>query len=783
MRRLLILLAVPLIIQAQSIVGEWSSYTSIISHRELTQVGDFIYIASPGGLVEFNKTSSKFKVYSPNDGLSFTDINCLGLDELGDIWLGMSSPNGEVNIWSPVTRQCKKVINAAELREELTLISAITFTADKAYVAYQKNITWGIMYFRNDKNEYTYIDFCENFPAEFFKINNLVAINNTLWVATDAALFFADSLENFPKGPNNWKVVDLIGQGNITSIIEYDEEVICSCGNYIYGIKGSSAVVVDSLASSIVQLTEDQDGKLIAATTGGIYRLIDGAWQAISYNAVNQLYIDDDGIIWGATNSKGLLKINDGGEKFFIPNSLLDNGNTSLYVENGKLVAASNSGISLQTDNGWYNLVKSYDYVGINDHSSADWNYQVADTIAYVVTTQIYTILKRGEDYFASLYGSYLSGPRGGGLLRFNLDDLENYVVYDTTGGKLAGSAGYGGRDDYLGIAYMALDNQNNLWIANQYAQNDSFIAVLTPDDRWVHFSGRESGNYLNYLVTSIAFDAAGRVWFASEATSEPPGSNGGIAVLDYNNTLFDKSDDQWYRVTTSDGLASNMVYSLAFDLENKLWIMTAGGIQSASVSESFPARVFDAIDYAALTNIAFAKECRIKVDGLNNKWITTVNSGVKLYTYNGIWLNDKEGFTSKNSGLLSDNILDVAFDPPRGLVYISTDKGISVYKSPYAYYGNQYQKPNTFPSPFRIPADQPLTIDGLLQDSEVKIMLLDGTFIRHLDPRDGEVAGQQAYWDGRNEQGKLVSSGVYIFVAYTPDGDTITGKIAVVRH
>ena len=251
MRRLLILLAVPLIIQAQSIVGEWSSYTSIISHRELTQVGDFIYIASPGGLVEFNKTSSKFKVYSPNDGLSFTDINCLGLDELGDIWLGMSSPNGEVNIWSPVTRQCKKVINAAELREELTLISAITFTADKAYVAYQKNITWGIMYFRNDKNEYTYIDFCENFPAEFFKINNLVAINNTLWVATDAALFFSDSLENFPKGPNNWEVVHLIGQGNITSIIEDDEEVICSCGNYIYGIKGSSAVVVDSLAGCV----------------------------------------------------------------------------------------------------------------------------------------------------------------------------------------------------------------------------------------------------------------------------------------------------------------------------------------------------------------------------------------------------------------------------------------------------------------------------------------------------------------------------------------------------
>jgi len=182
------------------------------------------------------------------------------------------------------------------------------------------------------------------------------------------------------------------------------------------------------------------------------------------------------------------------------------------------------------------------------------------------------------------------------------------------------------------------------------------------------------------------------------------------------------------------------------------------------------------------LTSVAFAKECRIRVDDLNNKWITTVGMGVKVYTYNGIWLNDVEGFTTHNSGLLSNTVLDVAFNNQKGLVYIATSKGISIYKSPYAVYGKQYRSLKIFPSPYRIPDQQPMIIDGLLQDSEVKIMTIDGTFIRHLTSLKGEVIGQQAFWDGKDHRGRYVSSGVYLCLAYTKDGDTTVGKIAVIR-
>jgi flagellar hook assembly protein FlgD len=83
---------------------------------------------------------------------------------------------------------------------------------------------------------------------------------------------------------------------------------------------------------------------------------------------------------------------------------------------------------------------------------------------------------------------------------------------------------------------------------------------------------------------------------------------------------------------------------------------------------------------------------------------------------------------------------------------------------------------------PFKIPSSQPLVIDGLLQNSEVKITTIEGTFIRHLYPRSGAVIGQQAFWDGKSHNGDYVSSGVYLCFAYTLEGKEIVEKIVVVR-
>jgi len=769
---------------AQNIVGEWDSYTSTLTVRDIEVLGYDIYCATAGGLLEYKLTTGEFLTYKVKDGLASVDIRCLSRDHLGRLWLGANAPVGEIDIWDPAQNKVVRHFGKNFFGEALTTISDITIMGNKAYAAYQQNMDWGILYFKLTDGDFEYQDFYPNFPMEFSQINRLALVRDTLWVLTSSGVLFADITQTNLKDVNAWRNVTFNTAADFTDLIDFNGIVVAG-GDDLYRIRGTVASLwQENLGGSIRAIVQDSYRQLIAGTNQGVYRLGNNQiWSRLTNAAVICLNAEY-GLI-GGTEYAGIWFDDGTGGQCEIPNTLLDNIYTALYVEDdGKLVAATNRGISFQTDQGWYNVKKEYSGVKISEHADDNWKHFVCDTIAYSLTGRSYSLVKRNDgEYFVSLFGAYLWGERGGGLLRFSPTELASYIVYDTVGGKLAGSAGHGGADDFLAVAMLAMDDQQNLWIANQFAQNDSVVALLTPGDRWYHFGKSESNDYLSYLITSIAFDQKGRVWFGAEANQGSTPSNGGIAVLDYNGTLAEKSDDKWYWVSTTDGLAHNSVYALAFDQEDNLWIMTAGGIQRAVVAADFSNRRLASIDSPLLTNIAFSKECRIKVDGMNNKWITTVEAGVKVYTYNGVWLNDVEGFTTDNSGILSNSVQDVAFYPPDGRVFFATTKGISVYRSPFAYYGEKYRSPRLFPQPFKIPASRPLVIDGLLQNSQVKIMLLDGTFIRHLTAANGGVVGQQALWDGRDQQGNLVSSGIYIFLAYTKEGDSTKGKIAVLRR
>lgn len=784
--KILSVLFLPVWLMGQSIVGEWDSYTSLLTIRDILVQPTQIYGASSGGLVAFNRSDASFNVYGLSDGLSKVDITSIAEDNNGKIWLGMSSPDGAINIWNPETKTVEKIFDETILRENLTSVSSIVFYEDQAFVAYQQNVDWGILHFKQNGNSYEYKDFYNNFPAEFSSINALNVIKDTLWISTGSGLIYTDLNHTDFKPDTVWKNVPFYGSDNVANAVIYNGKIVANSGSTIYNV-ADQTIVSNTLNRTIRSLTVDSNGRLIVSTSTGVFQLnADQSWTQISSDDVLKIVIGSDNTLWGGTAAKGLWHFDTDAGKYYTPNTLLDNIYTTLFVDdNGQLVAGTNSGISFYTDKGWYNIHKEYYGVKIHDHSEDNWNYFVADTIAYTLSGRIYTLLKRKSDgdYFASLYGAYLSAERGGGLLRFNPNDLANYTVYDTTNGKLAASAGRGGNDSFLGIACLALDESENIWIANQYAQNDSVVAVLAPDDKWYHFSIAESHGYLSYHITSIEFDSKGRIWFGALAHSSAVApSNGGIIVLDYNETLGDKSDDEWRWISTSDGLENNSVFELRFDREEQLWIMTAGGIQQATVASNFPTAYFSRIESAVLTSIPFAKECRIRVDGMNNKWIATVGSGVKVYTHDGVWLNDVEGFTTNNSEILDNTILDIAFDSPRGLTYLATTKGISIYKSPYASYGDRYKALKIFPSPYKIPSAEPMVIDELLQESEVKIMTLDGTVVRKLTSSNGNVFGQQAFWDGRDENGHLVSSGIYLCLAFTPEGDATVAKFAVVR-
>jgi hypothetical protein len=70
--------------------------------------------------------------------------------------------------------------------------------------------------------------------------------------------------------------------------------------------------------------------------------------------------------------------------------------------------------------------------------------------------------------------------------------------------------------------------------------------------------------------------------------------------------------------------------------------------------------------------------------------------------------------------------------------------------------------------------------IDGLVENSTVKVLGIDGTLVREIASPGGRVG----FWDGRDMNGKEVGSGVYVLVAYSSDGSRVAkGKVAVVHR
>ncbi len=66
------------------------------------------------------------------------------------------------------------------------------------------------------------------------------------------------------------------------------------------------------------------------------------------------------------------------------------------------------------------------------------------------------------------------------------------------------------------------------------------------------------------------------------------------------------------------------------------------------------------------------------------------------------------------------------------------------------------------------------------MANSSLKILTIDGKLVREIKTPGGRIG----FWDGKDDRGNVVASGVYVLVGFTEDGSqTGTGKVAVIRR
>lgn len=321
---------------------------------------------------------------------------------------------------------------------------------------------------------------------------------------------------------------------------------------------------------------------------------------------------------------------------------------------------------------------------------------------------------------------------------------------------------------NYTRVGAVAFDANGVVWFANDYATN--VMKYITPQG--------VVGNYdvgfgtLSTQKILVSNQNTNQKWVL--VSRDDQGSSC-LFVFDDGGTLTTTADDKKRKFAffvDQDGkvLTPNFTWTMTQDHDGAIWIGTSSGLIVANNPENIFALNYhfeqikiprndgtDEADYL-LANEGINV---IKVDAINRKWIGTNSSGVFLVSADGTEII--EHFTTENSPLPSNTILSIAINSQSGEVFFGTDNGIVSYQSDTAEGREDFSEIRAYPNPVRENFTGLITIAGLLDNTNVKIVDMAGNLIYTTTSN-----GSLATWDGLRSDGKLVSTGVYFAICTT---------------
>lgn len=247
------------------------------------------------------------------------------------------------------------------------------------------------------------------------------------------------------------------------------------------------------------------------------------------------------------------------------------------------------------------------------------------------------------------------------------------------------------------------------------------------------------------------------------------------------------------------ENMPTDFATALAIDNRNQLWIGTFRGLRVLYNTSGFFTDDNIRVDEIIIEEDGIAKELLfqqfitdIEVDGANNKWIGTADSGLFYFSSDG--QETIFHFTTDNSPLPSNIINDVSLDQNNGIVYIATSNGLVSYRSggssPLEDLKDAYAYPNPVRPGFDI-VEQRVKIKGISENINIKITDIEGNLVAEAQSRTNqrysgfnlEIDGGTAFWNGKNLANNIVASGVYLVMLSDLDTfETRVLKLMVVR-
>ncbi|MFL1012453.1 type IX secretion system anionic LPS delivery protein PorZ [Flavisericum labens] len=769
----------PLLVFAQDFSALWEGHFSYYEIKDVAQGNNKIYVAATNAIFSLDTDTNEMTEITTINGLSGEIISTIFYSEDYQL-LVVGYENGLIEI---VFDNDDEVLSIVDILEKPTIPAK-----DKKinhFNLYQNVIhvstNFGISVFNLERLEFGDTYFIGNSGGQV-NVSQTAVLGDYIFAACldgtgiKKALVDSPNLIDF----QNWQTIN---SGNWRSIETGNDNLFAiNTNNKIYQIINDNISELSSY-SSVPKDLRFVDGNLIVTTTNKVW-VYDENFNVISEIPINDSFdtkytvgtIDSEYIYIGSADF-GILKtsfLNPVTFEEIHPDGPLLNIPFSIQTEpNGLWVAYGEYGL-------YYNPYP-LNSRGISHLSNGKWvNNRYSELFEAKCLNSIAVNPFNNNQVFISSFFS--------GLLEVN-DDVPT-VLYNETNSGLE-SLILPNDPNYVDIRVgpSTFDKDGLLWLTSGLIENQ--LKSYNPsNNQWKSYPLKDiiANPSDNNGFGDIVIDNNNTKWMASAFS---------FGVIAFNENLGDRGIKAIFR--EEENMLPSPVSALALDNRSQLWIGTERGIRVLYNTGNFFDDNSPEVDEIIIEEDGVAKELLfqqyisdIKVDGANNKWIGTVDSGLFYFSPNG--QTTIFHFTKDNSPLPSNSIRDISLDENNGTVYIATTKGLVSFQSGSSGTLEDLESAHVYPNPVRPNFDiveEKVKIKDISENVNIKITDIEGNLVAEAQSRTNqrytgynlEIDGGTAYWNGKNLANNVVSSGVYlVMLSDLETYETKVLKLMVVR-
>lgn len=786
-RALFILVAlIPCLTFAQRDLGEWKSYSRYTKVTQMQQTPDKIYYLSSNSLYSYDKNTNESYTYTSLNKLSDNAISNIYYNNDGK-YLLIAYQTGNIDL----LYDDGKVVNISNIKDAVLTfppnIVDVAFGGEYIYITtkfgivvydeskqcvktigvYNKEISFvtcvgdyvvidqnhALYYIHKDGDFNSFNNFTNIASGNYFTDLHGISENKMLVYASNKNI----NIFTFNFETNKINTTSIDATQSVTQLIKGKDEYYYVSNGVVYsvnkeGVKSTHSTMPSTLVSQTLSIW-DNPNDIWAGDAKGVanYNIASGNADVV-IDKIKPTSFTVDHPFYITSNVNGKVLVSNHGESKYLSGFGSDKAWVYSYVN------------SIEGDK-----VEDITPSGLESVNGASLNYQRKDGKPYTS----YNIVFDPEDPETYYLSTYWDGV-------YKIKDGKQVAHYHENNSSLI--AIYGCR--VFGIGF---DKENNLWCANEVGSaGDPCLHILPAEARkketttkedWIpislgYFKSERDIRLLICKKSNMIFICDGK-W------------SGYVVAYDTKGTYADTSDDEYYLwdyFVDQDGLVFNpyQYSALAEDENGRVWVGTTNGVleitdPSKATDPSMTVKRLKLKNESGLgysDNLADALTVlSISVDENNNKWLATTSNGVYYVDQNGEKIYNH--FTAENSMLPNNYAYSVYVHPITKSVFMGTASGLVEYNPSSSVSQEDYNDVYVYPNPIKPDYTGWITINGLMQNSNVKITDVIGNTYYTCVSQGGKVS-----WDGCDMNGNRVKAGVYYVYASQGDVNAETSPV-----